>query len=411
MSKPFYEPAARTKNYKYAIRNIVVEAQKIEAQGKKVTYLNIGDPSLYGFQPPEELIEANIKAIRDGYCGYSPSAGILEARTAVADDANRRGIQTTPDDVIFTYGASEAADLVLTALLDAGDEVLVPAPGYPLYTAIATKLGAVEIKYSQNADNNWQPDADELRSKISPRTKALVIINPNNPTGAVYSKETLEAMLNVAREYKLVVIADEVYHKLLFDGKHIPMGSLAGTDLPVITMESLSKNYLAPGWRLGWMTMTNSAVMPDLKAAIRKLADARLCAPMSPQHVIKTAMTLPTSYLDAPMKRLREQRDITFESINKIKGMRCNKPEGAFYAMAQVDLENGDLGTDEEFVLGLLREKGVLFVHGSGFGTAPKDGFFRIVFLPNAETLRDVYTRLAEFATEFREVKSTAEVK
>jgi alanine-synthesizing transaminase len=411
MSEHVYEPAARTKNYKYAIRNIVVEAQKIEAQGKNVTYLNIGDPSLYGFQPPPELVEANIKAIRDGHCGYSPSAGILEARTAIADDADRRGIATTPDDVIFTYGASEAADLLFTALLDAGDEVLVPAPGYPLYTAIATKLAAVEVKYLQHADNNWQPDADELRAKISPRTKILVIINPNNPTGAVYSKETLEAMLNVAREHKLIVVADEVYHKLIFEGTHIPMGSLAGTDLPVITMESLSKNYLAPGWRLGWMTMTNSNLMPDLKAAIRKLADARLCAPMSPQHVVKAAMNLPATYLDATMKRLREQRDITFESLNKIKGMRCNKPAGAFYAMAQVDLENGELGTDEAFVLGLLREKGVLFVHGSGFGTNPTDGFFRIVFLPSVETLRDVYTRLEDFTTAFRESRMAVEAK
>ncbi|RFM23748.1 MAG: aminotransferase class I/II-fold pyridoxal phosphate-dependent enzyme [Candidatus Thermochlorobacter aerophilum] len=406
-----YQPAQRTQNYRYAIRNIVSEAKKIEAQGRKVIYLNIGDPSLYGFQPPEALQEAIIQAIRNGHNGYSPSTGIAQAREAVAEEAARRGIRTSPEDVIFTYGASEAADLVFTALLEPGDEVLVPAPGYPLYTAIATKLGAVEVKYHQNPDQNWQPDADELRAKITPRTKLLVIINPNNPTGALYSRSTLEAMLNVARQHHLVVIADEVYHKLIFDGTHVPMGSLAGEDLPVITMESLSKNYLAPGWRLGWMMVTNSHLMPDLMAAIRKLADARLCAPIPPQHVIKTAMSLPPSYLDSTMQRLRAQRDITFEMLNRISGMRCNKPEGAFYAMAQMNLEHGELGTDEEFVLGLLREKGVLFVHGSGFGTNPKDGFFRIVFLPDTETLREVYTRVADFALQFRESKSALMMK
>ncbi|MCS7012157.1 MAG: aminotransferase class I/II-fold pyridoxal phosphate-dependent enzyme [Chloroherpetonaceae bacterium] len=410
MSVP-YQPARRTQNYKYAIRNIVSEAKKIEAQGRRVTYLNIGDPSLYGFQPPQELIEAAIKAMRDGHNGYSPSVGILEARQAVADEAAHRGIPTSPEDVIFTYGASEAADLVFTALLEPGDEVLVPAPGYPLYTAIATKLGAVEVKYRQNAQNNWQPDADELRCKVTSRTKLLVIINPNNPTGALYSEATLRAMLQVAREHKLVVIADEVYHKLIFEGKHIPIGSLADKDLPVITMESLSKNYLAPGWRLGWMSVTNSHLIPDLMAAIRKLADARLCAPMPPQHVIKTALQLPASYLEPTLTRLRQQRDITFEALNRIPGIRCNKPEGAFYAMAQVDLQQGELGTDEEFVLGLLREKAVLFVHGSGFGTHPTEGFFRVVFLPDAETLKDVYARVADFTRVFRETRLSAVAK
>ncbi|MFN3385953.1 MAG: aminotransferase class I/II-fold pyridoxal phosphate-dependent enzyme [Candidatus Thermochlorobacter sp.] len=406
-----YQPAKRTQNYKYAIRNIVAEAKKIEAQGRKVIYLNIGDPALYGFQPPEPLQEAITKAVREGYNGYSPSVGITEARTAIAEEAYRRGIKTTPDDVIFTYGASEAADLVFSALLEPGDEVLVPAPGYPLYTAIAAKLGAVEVKYHQNPERNWQPDADELREKITARTKLLVIINPNNPTGALYSPETLKAMLNVAREHGLIVIADEVYHKLIFEGTHVPMGSLAGDDLPVITMESLSKNYLAPGWRLGWMTVTNAHLISDLMAAIRKLADARLSAPMPAQHVIKTAVSLPTSYLEATMRRLRAQRDITFEMLNQISAIRCNKPEGAFYAMAQINLENGELGTDEAFVLGLLREKGVLFVHGSGFGTEPKDGFFRIVFLPDDETLREVYSRVADFVVQFREAKLAASLR
>lgn len=400
-----YAPASRTQNYKYAIRNIVVEAKKIEAQGKTVTYLNIGDPVLYGFQPPPELVEAHVKALRDGFSSYSPSAGVAIAREAVAEEAHRRGIRATPDDVIFTYGASEAADIAFAATLDPGDEVLVPSPGYPLYSAIAMKIGAKEVKYRQNPKNDWQPDIEELKSLVTPRTKLLVIINPNNPTGALYSRETLSAMLDVARRNGLIVIADEVYHKLIYDGEHAPMGSLAGDDLPVVTLESLSKNFLAPGWRLGWMTVTNAQAMPDVMSAIRKLADARLCAPIAPQYAVPVAMNLPKSYLEATMTRLRLQRDITYEMLNRIDGVACNKPQGAFYAMAKADLRDGELGTDEEFVLGLLREKGVLFVHGSGFGTDAKEGFFRIVFLPDAETLKDVYARLADFASNYFEGK------
>ncbi|MDX2127458.1 MAG: aminotransferase class I/II-fold pyridoxal phosphate-dependent enzyme [Chloroherpetonaceae bacterium] len=407
MSK--YQPALRTQNYKYAIRNIVVEAQKVEAQGKKVTYLNIGDPSIYGFQPPMELVEAHKRALQDGFNGYSPSAGIPSARKAVAREANSRGISTTEDDILFTYGASEAADLIFAAFLEAGDEVLVPAPGYPLYTAICSKLGVKEVKYRQNASNSWQPDSEELRSLVTPKTKILVIINPNNPTGALYSEQTLKQMLNVAKEFGLLVIADEVYHKLIFEGSHTPIAKLAGSDLPVITLESLSKNYLAPGWRLGWMTMSNSSLMPDLKAAIRKMADARLCAPMAAQHTIEAAMNLPQSYLEPTMARLRAQRDITFEELNRIQGIRCNKPEGAFYAMAQVDLHSTST-TDEAFVLGLLREEGVLFVHGSGFGTNPTEGFFRIVFLPELEVLKDVYSRVANYTERFFQLHSAVSV-
>lgn len=397
MSELLYQPAERTRNYKYAIRNIAVEAQKVEAEGRKVTYLNIGDPILYGFQPPPVMIEAMTKALHDGFNGYAPSVGILSARKAIAEEARMRGIETSTDDVIVSSGASEAADLIFTAVLEAGDEVLVPSPGYPLYTAITAKLGAKEIKYAQNPNDNWQPDAEELESLITPRTKILVIINPNNPTGALYSKDTLEKLLHVARRHKLLVIADEVYHKLIYEGTHVPMATLAGKELPVFTMESLSKNYLAPGWRVGWMTMTNAQLIPDIKAAIRKLADARLCSPMAPQHAVEPALKMDASYLTATMARLRAQRDVTVESLNRIQGIACTKPAGAFYAMAQVNLSQTDFETDEQFVLALLREKAVLFVHGSGFGTRAADGFFRIVFLPDVDTLKDVYHRVADF--------------
>ncbi|ACF13130.1 aminotransferase class I and II [Chloroherpeton thalassium ATCC 35110] len=406
-SSPFH-PAQRVENYKYAIRNIVAEAKKLEAEGREVTYLNIGDPVLYGFQPPEELIEAKIRALRAGYNGYSPSTGAPEVTKAIAEEALSRGIQTSPADVAITYGASEAADLVFTALLEPGDAVLVPAPSYPLYTAIAAKLEAIEIKYNQKPENGWHLDIEELRASITPKTRAIVVINPNNPTGALYPPETLSAIIEVAREYKLLIVSDEVYHHLTYERKHVPLASLAGNDVPVITIESISKNYMAPGWRLGWLTITNSHLVKELKQAIYKLADARLCAPMPSQHAIKEAMHLNPVFFRKVMDRLREQRDLTYDMLNSIDGMTCNKPEGAFYAMAQIDLQNGELGTDEQFILALLRATGILYVHGSGFGKKPHEGFFRLVFLPDKNILTDVYKRLGEFVVHYRESKLSA---
>lgn len=398
-------PAQRVENYKYAIRNIVGEAKKIEATGRTVTYLNIGDPILYGFKTPPELIEAQAKALRDGHNGYAPSTGVPEVLVSIAEEAMSRGIQTTPGDIAITYGGSEAAELIFGALLQPGDEVLVPCPSYPLYTALIAMLEAKEVKYNQQPEDNWHLNIDEIRSLITPRTKIMVVINPNNPTGALYPKETLEQLIDLAREHNILLVSDEVYHRLTYDRPHIPLASLAGKDVPVITIESVSKNYIAPGWRLGWLVITNSHLISDLKRAIYKMADARLCAPTPGQYAIKAGMKLNPSYFKGVMQRLHAQRDVTYEMLNSIEGMSCNKPEGAFYATAKVDLMNGELGTDEEYILALLRATGILYVHGSGFGKNPKDGFFRLVFLPDVDMLRDVYKRVGEFTVSYRESK------
>ncbi len=400
-----YYPAERVENYKYAIRNIVAEAKKIEAQGKKVTYLNIGDPCLYGFQPPEEFIEAKIKALRDGHNGYSPSTGVTEVLETITNEAEMRGIKTSPSDIAITYGASEAADLILTALLEQGDEVLLPCPSYPLYTAITTKLEAVEVPYHMLPESMWQPDTDEIESKITKRTRALVVINPNNPTGALYSTETLERIVDIARRHNLILISDEVYHRLTYEKPHVPLASLAGNDVPVFTIESVSKNYMAPGWRLGWMTITNAHLVDDLKNAIYKLADARLCAPIGSQYAVIEAIHIKPEYTKHVLDRLRAQRDLTFEALNRIDGISCNKPEGAFYAMPKVDLQNGELGNDEQYIIQLLNQTGILYVHGSGFGMNANDGFFRLVFLPDTKILGDVYQRVADFQSNFKESK------
>lgn len=399
---PVFIPAQRVENYHYAIRNIVGSARLQEEQGKKVTYLNIGDPILYGFQPPEELVEATVLALRQGHNGYSPSSGKKDAVEAIAADALSRGIQTSPDNIIVTFGASEAADLVCTAMLNPGDEVLCPSPGYPLYNAIIAKLNAKELQYRLDPDHGWLPDPEDIESKITPRTKILVVINPNNPTGELYPPEVLRQLVDIARRHRLLIITDEVYHKLVYEETHTPLASMAEDDVTVITIDSFSKNYMAPGWRVGWLTITNSHLLPDVRLAFIKLADARLCAPMAPQFAIRAAMNLRKDYIEDVMSRLSTQRDITVGMLNAIPGISCNHPKGAFYVMGKVDLERLPFSSDEEFVLRLLQEKQILFVHGSGFGTDPLQGFFRVVFLPGASTLRRVYSDLDDFIKQYR---------
>jgi alanine-synthesizing transaminase len=387
--------ASRTHNFTYAIRNIVGEAKKLEAEGRKILYLNIGDPIPYGFSTPPHLVEAVTRALHDGHNGYAPSPGIPAAREAVAREACRRGLKITPEDVLITSGASEAADIVLISMLEPGDEVLVPSPGYPLYTAILAKLGAEEVPYLLDPANNWEPSVEAIREAITPRTRAIVIINPNNPTGAVYSRENLLKVLDVAHQAGLVVLADEVYWRLTYGEHAPPIATLVDESVPVITFESLSKIYLAPGWRVGWMKLTNSHLMSELKVAINKMADARLCSARPPQHAVAAALDGDHTYLEDVMRRFHERRDITYNRINSIEGMNCTLPGGAFYVMAQMEHLGG--ASDEQFVLSLLRQTGILFVHGSGFGTRAEDGYFRIVYLPEPHILNEVYDRLAEF--------------
>ncbi|MCS6884091.1 MAG: aminotransferase class I/II-fold pyridoxal phosphate-dependent enzyme [Acidobacteriota bacterium] len=389
------KPASRTQNFTYAIRNIVVEAKRLEAEGKQIIYLNVGDPVPYGFNTPEHLVEAVAKAVRDGLNGYAPSAGIPQAREAIAAEAERRGVKISPDDVFITSGASEAADILLSAMLEPGDEVLVPCPGYPLYTAILAKLGAREVPYLLDPEDNWSPSIEAIKASISPRTRAIVIINPNNPTGAVYGKERLLQLVEIAAEHRLLIVADEVYWRMTYSEPAPPIATLVDKEVPVVTLESMSKIYLAPGWRVGWMKISNSHLMKDLLVAIRKMADARLCSPCPPQYAIKPALEGDHSFLEQVMQRFRELRDITYRRINACESLRCTLPEGAFYVMAQ--MRRLGEATDEEFVLSLLRQTGILFVHGSGFGMKPSEGYFRIVYLPPPEVLNKVYDTLEDF--------------
>jgi alanine-synthesizing transaminase len=386
--------AQRVDRFTYAIRNIVVEARKVEAAGTRVRYLNIGDPNQFGFLTPPHLIEAVAKAMRDGHNGYTASAGILEAREAVAADFSTRGVEIDPDRVLITSGTSEGIELALTAIVDEGEEVLVPSPTYPLYTAVLAKIGAHPVYYRTDHTNGWLPDLEHIESVITPRTRALVVIDPNNPTGAIYPDEMRRGLIALAERHGLVILADEVYGDLAYDGPVPPMAIL-DQDAPIISYSSLSKAYLAPGWRAGWMAVGRSPRLDPALAAIKKLADGRLCSPGPMQYAVTAALTGDRSHQVSFREALRDRAALTTERLNQIPGMSCVAPRGAFYAMPKMTLPPG--ATDKDYVLGLLRATGILVVYGSGFGTDPADGFFRVVFLAPLAELSEIFDAMAAY--------------
>ena len=390
--------ASRISGFSYAIRNIVVEARKVEAAGRTVRYLNIGDPIIFGFQTPPHLVEAVEKALRDGHNGYAPSAGIPAARESVANECQRRGMPLDADRVVITAGTSEGIELALTALAGPGDEVLIPVPTYPLYTAVLAKVGAKAVFYPTDADNGWLPDVDAIRRLVTPATRALVVIDPNNPTGAAYPPDVRRALLQIADDANIPLLADEVYADLAYDGAVDAIASLA-PDAPVITFSSLSKAYLAPGWRTGWLAVGRTNRLDDVLAAIKKLADGRLCSTSPMEDAIVAALDGDRSHQQVFREALRERARVTAERLNAIEGMSIVEPTAAFYAMPRLELPPGV--TDEDYVLALLRATGILCVHGSGFATRPEDGYFRVVFLASPSELSSIYDAMAEFTREF----------
>jgi alanine-synthesizing transaminase len=390
--------ATRISGFVYAIRNIVAEARKVEAAGRRVRYLNIGDPIIFGFKTPPHLIEAVERAMRDGHNGYAPSVGIAPAREAVAQDCAARGMSVAPDRVVITSGTSEGIELALTALAGPGDEVLIPVPTYPLYTAVLAKIGARPAFYRTDPERGWLPDVDHVRSLINGSTRALVVIDPNNPTGATYPNDVRRALLEIADRHNFPLLADEVYADLAFDGPVAAIASLQ-PDAPVITFSSLSKAYLAPGWRAGWLAAAATDRLDAVLAGIKKLADGRLCSTGPMEHGIVAALTGDRSHQQSFRAALRQRAEITTRRLNAIEGMSVVAPSAAFYAMPRVTLPPGQ--TDEDYVLALLRATGVLCVYGSGFGTDPRDGLFRVVFLAAPAELEGIYDEIAEFTGDY----------
>jgi alanine-synthesizing transaminase len=390
--------AARVHRFTYAIRTIVAEAHKVEAAGTKVRYLNIGDPIAFGFKTPPHLIAAVERAMRDGHNHYGPSAGIPAAREAVAAEYTRNGFPVAADHVFITSGTSEGIELTLGAVVDAGSEVLVPMPTYPLYTAVLAKLDAKAKYYRLDAARGWMPDLDHLKSLVTPATRAIVIIDPNNPTGAVYSTDTRRALLNFADEHGLLILADEVYGDLGFDGPVEPYGKL-DPDAPIISFSSLSKAYLAPGWRTGWMACGRSPRLDDVRAAVKKLADGRLCSTVPMEYAVVAALTGDRSHQPEFRKALKARADLTVSRLCAMPGVSCVAPTAAFYAMPKIALPPGK--TDEDYVKALLHATGVLCVYGSGFGLPAEEGFVRIVFLAPLDELNEIYDLMAAFTAQY----------
>jgi alanine-synthesizing transaminase len=385
--------ARRLDSVRYAIRDLACVAEEVTRQGHQVLPLNVGDPISFDFQTPAHLIEAVYKAMRDGRNGYAPSPGIPEALEAIRSEAARKGI-TTVRDAFVTSGVSETVDICLAALLNPGEDVLTPCPDYPLYSAVLAKLGIGLNTYLLNEEDGWQPDLVDLYKKITPRTRGIVLINPNNPTGAVCSRRMLGQIAELARQHNLIVFADEIYDKLILDDdQHISLAAVA-PDVPVVTFGGMSKNYLAPGWRIGWGIVSGEAasVSPYVEG-IHRLLRSRLCANHPEQYAIRAALEGPQDHLIEVRDKLHRRRDLTVKACNSTPHVSCVPPRGAFYAFPRIDVPE----SDEAFVKDLCRQKHVLVVHGSGFGQKPGTQHFRIVFLPDEPTLSRAYAAIAEF--------------
>ena len=385
-------PSNRTAHIAYAIRDILSVAEERKASGGDLISLNIGDPVLYGFETPGHLKEAAYKAMLENMTSYSASEGMAAAREAIREEAVGNGID--PFHIIITTGASEAIDFALSALVNRGENVLVPSPGYPLYNALLSRLIGEARPYLLNEDNNWEPDIHHMESQIDEKTRAIVIINPNNPTGSVYSREILLQVVELAKRYNLLIMSDEIYDKLILNGKeHISIASL-DREAPVITFNGLSKSYLAPGIRIGWSIISGREdLVEDYTEAMMKLARARLCASHPMQFAIKAALQGDHGHLDIARDKLRRRRDLTVERMNSIKGISCQEPAGAFYAFPRIEVDIDDM----DFVKALIRETGVVVVHGSGFGALPDTPHFRLVFLPEEDVLNRAYDRIDKF--------------
>jgi alanine-synthesizing transaminase len=397
--------SAKLANVLYDIRGPIMDAAKqMEEEGQKIIKLNIGNLAPFGFDAPEEVQQDMIRNL-PASSGYSDSKGIFAARKAVMHETQKQGIAgVTLDDIYLGNGASELIAMAANALLNDGDELLLPAPDYPLWTAVASLSGGKPVHYLCDEDNGWMPSLDDIRAKVTPRTKGIVVINPNNPTGALYSDELLKGIVAIAREHGLVILADEVYDKVLYDGvKHTAIASLS-KDVLTLTFNSLSKSYRSCGYRAGWLVVSgDKKVALDYIEGLNMLSNMRLCPNVPGQWAIQTALGGYQSINDlvGPGGRLRHQRDLAYELITAIPGVTCVKPNAALYMFPKLDPKVYPIDDDRQFFLELLKETKVMLVQGTGFNWATPD-HFRIVFLPHEEDLREAVQRIADFLERYR---------
>jgi alanine-synthesizing transaminase len=379
----------------YAIRDIVLAARKVEQKGMKVDYLNIGDPVQFGFQPPDNVKQALIDAINRGDNFYSSSEGLLELREEIVKKENAKGLSITADDVLITNGVSEGLDMVISSIVEEGDEVLLPGPYYPPYASYVRLHGGVPVEFAVDL-NNSTPDIDDIKSKITTKTVAICLISPNNPTGVVFNEKALKDLVDLANQHNLYIICDEIYDQIIFDEKFIGIGKVAG-DSPVIILNGFSKVHLMSGWRIGYIAFNQSSKLDALKEHLPKLARVRIATSLPVQHAALESLRGPQDYINDFVSEMKKHRDLVVKRLNDMPGLSCPNPKGAFYAFPKI--EDSKFGTDKEFVTKLLEEKGVLTVHGSGFGEKYGRGHFRLVYLPSLEILDSAMNKIEEFVS------------
>lgn len=393
-------------NVLYDVRGLVVdEAARMEENGTNVLKLNIGNPAPFGFRTPDEVIYDMSRQLTD--CeGYSNSKGLFSARKAIMQYAQLKKLpNVTVEDIYTGNGVSELINLSMSALLDNGDEVLVPAPDYPLWTACVTLAGGTAVHYICDEQSEWYPDIEDIKKKITDKTKAIVIINPNNPTGALYPREMLQQIVDVAREHELMIFSDEIYDRLVMDDyEHVSIASLA-PDLFCVTFSGLSKSHMIAGYRIGWMVLSgNKELGKDYIEGLNMLSNMRLCSNVPAQSIVQTALGGYQSVGEyiVPGGRIYEQREYVYKALNDIPGISAVKPKAAFYIFPKIDTARFNITNDEQFALDLLREKKILIIHGGGFNWDKPD-HFRVVYLPRTEILKDATGKLADFLASYKQ--------
>jgi tyrosine/nicotianamine family aminotransferase len=393
----------RVRTIEYAIRDVIVHARQVAKTGKKIYYLNIGDPVAFDFRTPIHIKQALTKAVEEDANAYSASEGLPELREAISQKEKRvNDVDVSAENVIVTQGISEGIQMVMAALIDAGDEILLPGPTYPPYISYARFFGGKPITYQTVEENGWQPNVDDLRKKISKRTRGIVIINPNNPCGALYEEKVIRQILDLAGEHDLPVISDEIYDQIVFEKKFVSTTHLT-KDVPVIGLNGFSKAYLMTGWRLGYVYFRDQkGELQEMKQCVEKEARIRLCANTPVQKAGVAALNGPQDHVKETVRKLKERRDYAWKRLNSIEGISCAKPEAAFYVFPKIREVGSRWKTDMEFALDLLKETGVLFVHGSGFDPAYGAGHVRGVILPPIETLEQALGEVENFMKKRR---------
>jgi alanine-synthesizing transaminase len=400
-----FRQSSKLRDVCYEIRGPVVEqANALEEAGHSVLRLNTGNPALFDFEAPEEIVQDMIRMLPHAH-GYTDSRGVLSARRAVAQRYQTLGMDVDVDDVFLGNGISELISMAVTALLEDGDEILIPAPDYPLWTAVTTLAGGRAVHYLCDEQSDWYPDLDDMAAKVTDRTRAIVLINPNNPTGAVYPREVLEGIADLARRHGLLIMADEIYDQILYDDAVHHNAAVVAPDLVVLTFSGLSKTHRVAGYRSGWLVVTGPRQLAsDYLEGLTMLASMRLCANTPAQYAIQAALGGRQSIRDltAPGGRLREQRDHAWEKLNEIEGVSCVKPKGALYAFPRLDPEVHKIVDDEKFVLDLLLQEKIQVVQGTGFNW-PHPDHFRILTLPHADSLDAAIGRIGRFLSAYRQ--------